>query len=132
MYTSYNNVYNSFLEHSGKKGMKWGIRNSVNRLKNRIKNPHYSKDYKQTKNLRRKSSKYLSNNQLRELNKRMELEQNYNRLSTTPLNRGFTIARNIIAISGTIAGLYAMRNQRFVKDGVNLVNGIISKNRKYT
>ena len=83
MYTSYNNVYNSFLEHSGKKGMKWGIRNSVKRLKNRIKNPHYSKDYKQTKNLRRKSSKYLSNNQLRELNKRMELEQNYNRLSTT-------------------------------------------------
>lgn len=130
MYTSYNNVYNSFLEHSGKKGMKWGIRNSVKRLKNQIKNPHYSKDYKQTKNLRRKSSKYLSNNQLRELNKRMELEQNYNRLSTTPLNRGFTIARNIIAISGTIAGLYAMRNQRFVKDGVNLVNGIISKNRK--
>lgn len=130
MYTSYNNVYNSFLEHSGKKGMKWGIRNSVKRLKNGIKNPHYSKDYKQTKNLRRKSSKYLSNNQLRELNKRMELEQNYNRLSTTPLNRGFTIARNIIAISGTIAGLYAMRNQRFVKDGVNLVNGIISKNRK--
>lgn len=130
MYTSYNNVYNSFLEHSGKKGMKWGIRNSVKRLNNRIKNPHYSKDYKQTKNLRRKSSKYLSNNQLRELNKRMELEQNYNRLSTTPLNRGFTIARNIIAISGTIAGLYAMRNQRFVKDGVNLVNGIISKNRK--
>lgn len=130
MYTSYNNVYNSFLEHSGKKGMKWGIRNSVKRLKNRIKNHHYSKDYKQTKNLRRKSSKYLSNNQLRELNKRMELEQNYNRLSTTPLNRGFTIARNIIAISGTIASLYAMRNQRFVKDGVNLVNGIISKNRK--
>lgn len=130
MYTSYNNVYNSFLEHSGKKGMKWGIRNPVKKLKNRIKNPHYSKDYKQTKNLRRKSSKYLSNNQLRELNKRMELEQNYNRLSTTPLNRGFTIARNIIAISGTIAGLYAMRNQRLVKDGVNLVNGIISKNRK--
>ena len=130
MYTSYNNVYNSFLEHSGKKGMKWGIRNSVKRLKNRIKNPHYSKDYKQTKNLRRKSSKYLSNNQLRELNKRMELEQNYNRLSTTPLNRGFTIARNIIAISGTIAGLYAIQNRRFVKDGVNLVNGIISKNRK--
>ena len=130
MYTSYNNVYNSFLEHSGKKGMKWGIRNSVKRLKNRIKNPHYSKDYKQTKNLRRKSSKYLSNKQLSDLNRRMELEQNYNRLSTTPLNRGFTIARNIIAISGTIAGLYAMRNQRFVKDGVNLVNGFISKNRK--
>ena len=33
MYMSYNNVYNSFLEHSGKKGMKWGIRNKKKTIK---------------------------------------------------------------------------------------------------
>lgn len=27
MYTNYNNIYLSYLSHSGKKGMKWGIRN---------------------------------------------------------------------------------------------------------
>lgn len=27
MYTNYSNIYSSYLLHSGKKGMKWGIRN---------------------------------------------------------------------------------------------------------
>lgn len=27
MYTNYNNIYSTYLLHSGKKGMKWGIRN---------------------------------------------------------------------------------------------------------
>lgn len=27
MYTDYSNIYSSYLIHSGKKGMKWGIRN---------------------------------------------------------------------------------------------------------
>ncbi len=27
MHTNYNNIYSSYLLHSGKKGMKWGIRN---------------------------------------------------------------------------------------------------------
>lgn len=27
MYTDYSNIYSSYLFHSGKKGMKWGIRN---------------------------------------------------------------------------------------------------------
>ena len=26
MYTDYSNIYSSYLLHSGKKGMKWGIR----------------------------------------------------------------------------------------------------------
>lgn len=26
MYTNYSNIYSSYLLHSGKKGMKWGIR----------------------------------------------------------------------------------------------------------
>ena len=32
MYTDYNNLYSSYLSHSGKKGMKWGIKkNKKNR-----------------------------------------------------------------------------------------------------
>lgn len=27
MYTDYNNLYSSYLSHSGKKGMKWGCGN---------------------------------------------------------------------------------------------------------
>lgn len=28
MYTNYSNIYSFYLLHSGKKGMKWGIRNT--------------------------------------------------------------------------------------------------------
>lgn len=30
MYADYNNLYSSYLSHSGKKGMKWGIRKTKN------------------------------------------------------------------------------------------------------
>ena len=32
MYTDYNNLYSSYLSHSGKRGMKWGIRNKKKQL----------------------------------------------------------------------------------------------------
>lgn len=32
MYTNYDNLYSSYLLHSGKKGMKWGIRNKKKQL----------------------------------------------------------------------------------------------------
>lgn len=32
MYADYNNLYSSYLSHSGKKGMKWGIRNKKKQL----------------------------------------------------------------------------------------------------
>ena len=32
MYTDYSNIYSSYLLHSGKKGMKWGIRNKKKQL----------------------------------------------------------------------------------------------------
>lgn len=37
MYTDYNNLYSSYLSHSGKKGMKWGIRNKkqLNKFENK-------------------------------------------------------------------------------------------------
>ena len=43
MYTDYSNIYSSYLLHSGKKGMKWGIRNkkkhdnkNVNKAKTKL------------------------------------------------------------------------------------------------
>lgn len=33
MYADYNNLYSSYLSHSGKKGTKWGIRNKKKTIK---------------------------------------------------------------------------------------------------
>lgn len=43
MYTDYNNLYSSYLSHSGKKGMKWGIRNKKQLNKRDNKNGNKAK-----------------------------------------------------------------------------------------
>lgn len=50
MYTDYNNLYSSYLSHSGKKGMKWGIRNKkkqLNKFENKKVNTSDDKKKKQ-------------------------------------------------------------------------------------
>ena len=42
MYTDYSNIYSSYLIHSGKKGMKWGIRNKKQQL-NKFENKKLKK-----------------------------------------------------------------------------------------
>lgn len=53
MYTDYNNLYSSYLSHSGKKGMKWGIRNIKKQL-----NKHNNKNENKTK-LQKQEAKLL-------------------------------------------------------------------------
>lgn len=104
------------LVHKGIRGMKWGIR----------KNRHYSKDYTRTRKLRKKNSKYLSNIQLQQLNKRMQLEQQYNNLSTKSMNRGWNYLRTVGAAAATIGTIYAISNAPYIDKGKYLVKGMIN------
>ena len=123
--------YPDYIAHYGIKGMKWGIRKKAVSSGKKIKSKasslnkkrisSYSKDYQETKTLRRKSSKKLSNDQLKTLNKRMELEQNYNRLSTSSINRGVNVARQLVGIAGTIGGLYAVSQSPWVEVGMEIL-----------
>ena len=115
--------YPNYLMHHGVKGMKWGVRRakrSVSSL-NRRRTSKYSKDYNETRTLRRKSSKQLSNEDLKKLNKRMELEQNYNRLSTSSVNRGMAVARKIVSTAGVVGGLYAISKSEYTKAGAEII-----------
>lgn len=51
MYADYNNLYSSYLSHSGKKGMKWGIRNKkqLNKFENKKVNISDDKKKKATR-----------------------------------------------------------------------------------
>lgn len=116
--------YPNYLMHHGVKGMKWGVRRARSRVTSR-----YSSDYNKTRKLRRKSSKKLSNDELKELNNRMRLEQEYNRLSTSSVNRGMEIAKKAIAAAGVVGGAYAVGKSDYAKAGASIVKELIGKMR---
>ena len=91
-----------FLEHHGVKGMKWGVRKSGTRKT--------SSDYKKTAKLRNRHPAELSNKQLKSINERINLEQNYRRLNPSKIKTG------IVAVSGLLATAeLANRSIQFLK-----------------
>jgi len=85
-----------FLEHFGVKGMKWGIRRKVG-SDGRVTG---SVDHRTTQQLKAKPVHQLTNMQLKKLNERMNLEQNYNRLNPKKVSHGKKIVAGIIASAG--------------------------------
>ena len=119
--------YPDYLMHYGVKGMKWGVRHDKKFGSNRHKK--YSADYEATRKTRRKSSKYLSNDELRQLNKRMQLEQEYNKLSTrnVDIHRGMQYAGALVGVSAAIGSVYAIKNQPWINDLVSSINDWVIK-----
>jgi len=118
------------LEHYGTKGMKWGVRHP--------RKPHPgSADYKKTAKYRNQHPEQLTNKQLKDLNERMNLESNYNRLNkrTTNLEKvesGRKKVEMMVAAAGTVAGVYALKNKSPFKEiGANGVK-FIKKRRRTT
>ena len=76
-------TFDGFLEHYGVKGMKWGVRRTdaqLARAAGRKPKPEPSADAKRVANLRAKKTYSLTNAELKAINERLNLEQNYMRL----------------------------------------------------
>lgn len=84
------------LAHYGIKGMKWGIRRKTNSdglvIKGSAPEKEYSSDAATAKASREKAQskgvQSLTNDELKALNERMNLEQNYDRLNPAPVKKG--------------------------------------------
>lgn len=92
-----------FVEHYGVKGMQWGIRNDRNRVR-------VSSDFKKTAPHRGKKVHSLSNKQLKAVNERINLEQNYSRMNPTTVKKGATAAKGVLALATTATTIYTMYN----------------------
>lgn len=97
-----NNLY-----HHGVIGMKWGVRrargssSSTNPSKRNI-----SEDAKEAARISKKHVSEMSNNELRKLNDRINLEQQYSRLNPSFVKSGARAVATAAVATGTILNLY--------------------------
>lgn len=108
--------FNDFLEHYGTMGMKWGVRKSPT-----------SVDYKQTKHLRRRNPKELSNKQIKKVNERLKLEKTYKTNNPHPVAQGLKAAGAIVTAIGTITSIYKLRNNAIFKDAISAGSKVASR-----
>ena len=102
------------LYHWGIKGMKWGVR----------KDRKVSEDAATAKALKKKKLDELSNAELKKLNERKNLEQQYKNLNPGAIKKGLKFVGAAAAVLGTAAALYNNGNS-VVKAGKEVGGKII-------
>lgn len=103
-------------------------RERLNRIINKStndKNSSQSDDHKAVASLRQKHISELSNAELKKLNERMNLEQNYKRMNKNTVQKGIAIVAASAATMNTILNLYDNSN-RLVNAGKNVGDKIIN------
>lgn len=98
-----------FLEHYGIKGMKWGIRRSwQERSASRARRKKDADDFKKVKKLRKKKVSQLTNDELKFITNRLNLEQNFERLNPGRIDRGKKHVDKFVALGATYGGVHAL------------------------
>ena len=120
------------LMHYGVKGMKWGIRRDRKRSgSSRKKNPTYgwSKEAKNARRIQQKSVKQMTNAELRQVNERVRLEQEYARLNPSKVQKGINTAGKVVKTVGSVVGAYntLTGGAKVLKGAVDLGKTIFEK-----
>lgn len=111
-----------FIEHHGVVGMRWG------RRKGGSSERSASSDFKKVAALKKRPKHQLTNKQLRTINERMNLEQNFSKMNPSATKRGAETAAGILATVGIGFTAYNMvkspAGQAFISTGKKILNKI--------
>lgn len=121
------------LFHYGTKGMKWGVRKdsssggSANGRNNK-RETRPAKDSNRAEKLKTRSRNTLSNNELKEINKRLSLEQEYSRLTAqkSTIDKGHDYVKKGLDYSRTAIQVYQVATHPATKAGLNFIKNAAS------
>jgi hypothetical protein len=103
--------HSQFLEHYGKKGMKWGAKSSKPAIPK-------SQEHRKAAELRKRKAAQLTNKQLKDVNARINLEQNYTRMNPGTIKKGLIAAGAILAVAGTVNKFHEQMNKPATKAAI--------------
>lgn len=98
------------LYHYGVLGMKWGVRKDRSRSGGSRKKRSSSQDAREASAIKKKKLNQMSNAELRKLNERTRLEQEYSRLNPNAIKKGWKYVAAAAGVMGTTVALYNNSN----------------------
>lgn len=113
-----------FLSHYGVKGMRWGKRSGGGTA---VAERPASGDHKQVAKLRAKRPSEMSNEELRALTNRMNLEQQYSRLNPSAAVKGRNYVAAAIGTAGMAVSIYNLAKSPMAKSAMSAGKNAIYK-----
>lgn len=107
---------NTYLYHHGIKGQKWGVRRYRNKdgsltPAGKKRYNDMSEDARTASEIRQKKVSQMTNAELKKLNERTRLEQEYARLNPSTVQKGWKYVAATAGIMGTALAVYNNSNQ---------------------
>lgn len=116
------NVVKDFIEHHGVLGMKWGRRGA-----GKSRTTPASSDYKIVAALKKRPTHQLTNKQLKTINERMNLEQNFSKMNPNIIKKGHSTATTIMTTLGLGVASYNLVKSPFGQALVTQGKKVLSK-----
>jgi hypothetical protein len=118
-----------FFEHVGVMGMRWGKRGgktttTTTRTTTTTSLHAPSSDHQVAQGLKKKKLQSMSNDEIKTLNSRLQLEIAYKSLtkSATTLSKGESFVKKTLALAATAQGVYALANSPMIKAAEKVIS----------